>query len=161
MKEHTIKQCVKILLDDWDNNKVRPRYHYAFAVKKNKIIAIGKNKPEYPSQKVLELAYAYDIEKWKFFPFFHAESDLVTKLPKDIKTKQIEILSIRINRHGQFRLAKPCVNCQKMLDGIGIQKIFWSCNDSEDKSHSLILASEHKISIKQDFYSYIVDANIS
>ena len=145
MKENTVKQCIKIMLNDWDFNKTRPRFHYAFAIRKNKIIAIGKNKPEFPSQKVLNLAYAYDIEKWKNYPFFHAESDLITKLPNDIKPKNIEILSFRINRHAQFRMAKPCKNCQKLLDEFGIQKIYWSCNDSEDKSHDLLLHSQDKI----------------
>jgi len=149
MKEHTIKQCVKILLNDWDNDKSKPRFHYAFAIRKNKIIAIGKNKPEYPSYKVLNLAYTYDIEKWKNYPFFHAESDLITKLPEEFKPKQLEILSIRINRHGQFRMAKPCKNCQKLLDEIGIQKVMWSCNDSEDKSYDLLLQSQDKIILHQ------------
>ena len=149
MKEHTVKQCVKIMLSDWDNNKARPTYHYAFGIRKNKIIAIGKNKPEYPNNKVLNLAYTYDIEKWKNYPFFHAESDLITKLPKDIKPKQIEILSIRINRHAQFRLAKPCKNCQKLLDEFGIQKVAWSCNDSEDKSYDLLLQSQDKIILQK------------
>jgi deoxycytidylate deaminase len=155
MKEHTIKQCVKIMLENWNNNKTRPTYHYAFGIRKNKIIAVGKNKPEYPSQKVLNLAYTYDIEKWKNYPFFHAESDLVTKLPKDIKPKDLEILSIRINRHAQFRLAKPCKNCQKMLDSMGIQKILWSCNDSEDKSRNLILHSQNKIILHENKLFFI------
>jgi hypothetical protein len=150
MKEHTIQQCVKILFKDWDNNKSHERYHYAFAIKKNKIIAIGKNQTLYPSTKIYELARIYNISKWLTYPYPHAESDLVTKLPDDVKIKDLEILSIRINRHGQFRLAKPCVWCQQLLDGIGIQKISWSCNHSEYWGKELILQRQHKIKIKTE-----------
>lgn len=150
MKERTVQQCVKILLQDWNLDKTRPTYHYAFGIRKNKIIAIGRNKPEHPSTKVLELARTYNIEKWLHYPYFHAESDLITKLPKDIKPKQLEVLSIRINRHGQFRLAKPCRNCQKLLDSMDFRKIVWSCNSSEDKSHNLILQKQNKIVIESE-----------
>ncbi len=150
MKNNVLKQCVKILFRDWNHDRSRERFHYAFAIKKNQIVAIGKNQPDYFSNKILELAKIYNVKKWLKYPFPHAESDVVTRLPSDIKPKQIEILSLRINRHGQFRLAKPCVHCQQLLDGMGIQKITWSCNDSEYWGNELIVQSKHKINIEQE-----------
>ena len=147
MKNSTIQQCVKILLQDWNNNQSRPTFHYAFAIKKNRIIEIGKNNPNYPSFKALNLGRTYNIEKWKNFPYLHAESDLITKLQKDEINRHLEILSIRINRHGEFRLAKPCQNCQNLLSQLNIQKVSWSCNCPERKKNNLILQSQHSISV--------------
>lgn len=150
MKEHTVKQCVKILFRDWNNNQKHERYHYAFAIKKNQIIAIGKNQTQYPSTKIYELAKIHNIAKWLVFPYPHAESDLITKMPPDTKYKNIEILSLRINRHGQFRLAKPCMWCQQLLDSLNVQKISWSCNHSDYWGNELILHRQDKIKIKTE-----------
>ena len=149
MKQNIIKQCVKILYRDWDHDKSRERFHYAFAIKKNQLIAIGKNQPDYFSYKIYELARLHNVKKWLKYPFPHAESDLVTKLPVTIKPKDIEILSLRINRHGQFRLAKPCVHCQQLLDSVGINKVTWSCNDSEYWGNELIIQSQNKIDLTE------------
>jgi deoxycytidylate deaminase len=154
MKLKCIQDCVKIMVEDWQNALCRPyyhpRYHYAFAIKKNKIIAIGKNQPEYPHPKVLNLARTFNIDKWHHYPYLHAESDLITKLPDNIRPKQIEILSLRINAKGNFRMAKPCKNCQKMLDSLGVQKIIWSANEPQDMTQQLILQKQTKINLSPE-----------
>lgn len=149
MKESVIQQCVKILYTNWNNNKSRPNYHYAFAIKKNKIIEIGKNKPDTMSQKVFSIAKIYGIEKWIHFPYLHAESDLIIKLGPENIDRQIEILSLRINWHGRFRIAKPCKNCQKLIDSVGIKKVTWSCSpDFENENKKiLLLKSSNEIDI--------------
>jgi deoxycytidylate deaminase len=145
MKESTIQQCIRILLRDWKKDQSRPTYHYAFAIKKNRIIAVGKNKPEYPSKKAFVLGRTYNIKKWYMFPYLHAESDLITKLNSYDINRHLELLSLRINRHGEFRLAKPCHNCQKLLDQLNVTKITWSCNCPDRSINNLILQSQHKI----------------
>lgn len=145
MKESIIQRCIQMLLQDWKKDQARPTYHYAFAIKKKKIIAVGKNQPEYPSNKAFALAKTYGIQKWLKYPYLHAESDLITKI--DEIDRHLEILSLRINRHGEFRLAKPCANCQKMLDQLSINKITWSCNSPDRQLNTIILQSQHKISV--------------
>ena len=145
MKRGVINSCLEILYRDWSWNKHRPNYHYAFAIKKNVIIAIGKNQPDYASSKALYLGRMYDIAKWKEFPFLHAESDLITKLDYEYQNHKTEIFSVRINRHGRFKLAKPCVNCQKMLDKVGITKVYWSCNLEKESPNYLVLGTQHRI----------------
>lgn len=145
MKRGIVDRCLEMLYRDWDGNTHRPNYHYAFAIKKNKILAVGKNKPDWQDIKALYLARSFGIEKWENYPYLHAESDLITRLDEEYKNNKTQILSIRINRHGRFKLAKPCVNCQKMLDGIGITKVVWSCNLEDDSPNDLILRSQQKI----------------
>jgi len=145
MKRSVVNRCLDMLFHDWDGNKHRPNYHYAFAIRKNKILEVGRNKPDWQDVKALYLARSFGIEKWENYPYLHAESDLIIKLDDKYKNHKTEILSIRINRHGRFKLAKPCINCQKMLDGIGITKIVWSCNLDDYSSNDLILKSQEKI----------------
>ena len=149
MKPGILNRCINILYRDWAGNKHRPSYHFAFAIKKNKILAVGRNKPDHESNKALQLGRLYGIEKWNTYPFLHAESDLITRLDPEYQNHKTEILSLRINRHGRFKLAKPCVNCQKMLDEIGITKVVWSCNLEDEVPNDLILGSQHKIMLER------------
>jgi len=116
MKHHIISKCAQILIKDWAGNKSRPTFHYSFAVRKNKILAIGKAQPDNPSIIVLN--------------------------------KQLEILNLRINRHGKFRFCKPCVNCQKLLDHYCISKVSWSINLPEDDHKVIMLDGYDKINIE-------------
>ena len=56
----------------------------------------------------------------------HAEVDAIIKARKDLKGSSI--LIIRINKQNQFRLAKPCKECMKYLEFVGIKKIYYSIN---------------------------------
>lgn len=152
MKEHIINKCTQILLEDWAGNKSRPTFHYAFAIRKNKIVAIGKAQPDNPSNIVSRLARIYKIEKWIQYPYFHAESNLIAKIDPKFLNKQLEILNLRINRHGAFRFCKPCINCQKLLDHYNISKITWSINLPEDDHKVIMLDGYQKIVINNPFF---------
>lgn len=149
MKRGVLHRCLGILYKDWSGNKHRPNYHYAFAIKKNVILEIGRNQPDYASHKALYLGRMYNIEKWKSFPFLHAESDLMTKLDPEHQNHKTEIFSVRINRHGRFKLAKPCINCQKMLDEIGITRVYWSCNLDKESPNYLVVGTQHRILLER------------
>lgn len=159
MKEHILVKCAKILIKDWAGNKARPTFHYAFAIKKNKIIAIGKNKPDFPSQLAAKLARLYKIEKWVRYPYLHAETDLLQQLQPDEISKQIEILNLRINRHGQFRFCKPCINCQKVLDTHNLHKISWSKNLPEDNPKIIMIDGYQQTIVPNPFYAKLIQNN--
>jgi len=153
MKAHIIHKCVHKVIADWAGDSSRPTFHYTFAIRKNKIIAYGKAQPESPSIIVSKLARIYKIEKWKQYPYFHSESYLVSKIDPKYLNKQLEILNLRINRHGEFRFSKPCHNCQKMLDSLNIKKISWSINLPEDDKKIIILDGYQKTVIDNPFFA--------
>jgi deoxycytidylate deaminase len=63
--------------------------------------------------------------KFQKFPYsVHAEVDAIIKAKKDLKGSSI--LVVRINKHDQLRLSKPCQNCMKYIEYVGIKKIFYS-----------------------------------
>lgn len=138
MKEQTLHRCVRMMLDDWGNDKTRNFFHYAFAIRKNRIIEMGKNDPIVMSAKAFRLAKKFNIEHWKKYPFLHAEADLLLKLDEKYYNKKTTILSIKINRHGQFRLAKPCYKCQIALDKSNLTNVMWSLSDDEYRTVPII-----------------------
>jgi hypothetical protein len=129
-----LKKCVQIMLADWNNNKSRSYFHYAFAIRKNRIIDMGKNNPVSMSAKAYKLAQKFNIEHWKKYPFLHAEADLLIKLDPKYCHKKTTILSLKINRHGCFRLAKPCYKCEIALLKYNLTNVMWSLTDETNSA---------------------------
>jgi deoxycytidylate deaminase len=65
------------------------------------------------------------FQKWP--GTIHAEIDAVIKARTDIRN--MSILVVRVNRHNQLRLAKPCNWCQMYLEYVGIKKIIYSLSE--------------------------------
>lgn len=63
---------------------------------------------------------------------YHAEEYLVHKLNK-IKAKQrfgdITVLVMRFSRKHGWRLARPCSNCQRILERYGVDTILFTVNN--------------------------------
>lgn len=132
MKEQTLDKCVRLMLDDWGQDKTRNFFHYAFAIRKNHIMEMGKNDPIMMSAKAYRLAQKFNISHWKKYPFLHAEADLLLKLDEKHYNKKTTILSLKINRHGQFRLAKPCYKCEIALQKSNLTNVVWSLTDESN-----------------------------
>lgn len=132
MKEQILKRCVHLMYEDWGNDKTRNFFHYAFAIRKNRIIEMGKNDPVVMSAKAYKLAQKFNIAHWKKYPFLHAEADLLLKLDEKFYNRKTTILSMKINRHGKFRMAKPCYKCEIALQKSNLMNVVWSLNDNKN-----------------------------
>lgn len=63
--------------------------------------------------------------KFQRFPFsVHAEVDAIIKARKELRGANI--LVVRVNNHNQFRMSKPCSNCMKYIEFVGIKDVFYS-----------------------------------
>lgn len=93
---------------------------------KKNVISCGYNK--FRAAKKLHPKFV----KWK--GSIHAEVDAILKARADLKGASL--LVVRINNKGEMRLAKPCVNCMKYIEHVGIKKIYFSvdtnCVDEMD-----------------------------
>jgi deoxycytidylate deaminase len=132
MKPQIVKKCVQLMMQDWNNDKKRAFYHYAFAIRKNRIIEMGKNDPIMTSAKAYRLAKKFNIQHWQKYPFLHAEADLLIKLDEKYYNKKTTILSLKINRHGKFRLAKPCCKCEIALIRSNLTNVVWCISDENN-----------------------------
>lgn len=103
-------------------------YHYAAAFKGNKMIEFCQNNPVTCDAKAYRLGQKFNIKKYKKYPYLHAESYLVTKLLSryDKIDTSWKIVVLRIGRSGRILLSKPCCNCQKILDSLGFNMVYWS-----------------------------------
>jgi len=152
MKEHILYKCAEKAIQAWSGKNDRPTYHYTFAVRKNKIIAIGRNKPDFPSVVVSKFAKIYKIKKWIQFPYLHSEVDMICQIDPSMLNKQTEILNLRINRHGEFRFCKPCINCQVLLDSFELSKISWTKNLPEDDPKIIIVDGYQQLNLKNIYF---------
>ena len=143
MEELAIKRALRIMFREWKQDKSRASFHYAFALRKSKVVAIGKNNISDGSRTALKIGRSLNINKWKEYPYLHAECDVINQIKDKYSPNEIIIISLRINRTGQYRLAKPCQHCQKVLDILGYYNVWWSLTN-EDKSGRLVLSNDEE-----------------
>lgn len=126
-----LDKIIKRAYKNWKPHPLIRCYHYAAAFDNNKMIAFAGNNPINFSAKAFRMGEKFNISTYKEFPFVHAESHLVSKLLdryNSIDTNW-KIVVLRINREGKILLSKPCVNCQKILDALNLNQIYYSNND--------------------------------
>jgi hypothetical protein len=103
-------------------------FHFAFGYKKNKLLAIGQNNPEKTHTKALVLAKRFRTDLQ--YPYFHAETDLISRLwGKHYIDSSLKMVIIRLNKHGRLRCSKPCKRCEQIINSLGLTKIWWSNDD--------------------------------
>lgn len=109
--------------------------HFCFIWKKNKLIAIGRNKPIATDRMALYFGKRYNVEKFKQYPFLHAEIDAISKCwGKYHLDSSYSMVVIRINRDGSFKNSKPCVHCQPIIKAIGLDDVYWSTEEGTIES---------------------------
>lgn len=107
-------------------------FHFAFGYKKNKLLAIGQNNPEKTHTQALILAKRFNIDS--NHPYLHAETDLISRLwGKYYIDENLKMVVVRLNKRGELRNSKPCEKCSKILDSLGVTKIWWSVNNGFNK----------------------------
>lgn len=108
-------------------------YHYAAAFNNNKMICFAQNNPNVLTNKAYKIGRKFNIKRYKEYPYAHAESYLVSKLLAryDTISSNWKIVVLRINREGRILLSKPCRNCQKILDAVGLNNVYYSNDNGE------------------------------
>lgn len=123
----TIKKAYKY----WEPTPMVRCYHYAAAFSNNKMICFAQNDPNVLTNKAYKMGERFNIKRYKEHPYAHAESYLVSKLLAryDSISPNWKIVVLRINREGRILLSKPCKNCQKILDAVGLKYVYYSNDD--------------------------------
>lgn len=123
-----IQRSIDISYDIFDSLEERHKFnHFAFIWDKNKLLAIGKNNPAKTNRKVLYFGERFNVDKFKKYPFIHAEIDALAKCWGRYEIgKSHTMVVIRIDRNGRLNNSKPCPNCSQVLQGIGLENIIWS-----------------------------------
>jgi len=86
------------------NNTPVERTHYSFVLRKNKVLALGK---EYRG-KTHPLAMKYGYK----YPTIHSELDAFRQLHKaDLRDGSLVLVNTRISSTGVLGMARPCKYC--------------------------------------------------
>ena len=105
--------------------------HASFIIYKDKIMSIGINNPNKTHPKNLKFGYRNKRnEPINEIIGIHSELAAVIKFGRQT-LQDLDIVNTRIDRNNMLVLAKPCIGCQDMLKQLGINRIFFSNNQSK------------------------------
>ena len=66
----------------------------------------------------------------------HAEASALNKLwPSE--RRDTRVWSMRLNRSGKFRMAKPCADCMRYLRSAGVKAVYWTNSEGDIESEKL------------------------
>lgn len=100
---------------------------YAFLYDKKRLISVGHNDMVRQSGKAYRFGKKFNIEQFKKYPFKHAELDAVSKLwGKKIITGHETLITVRLRKDYSVGNAKPCCDCMKIVDALGITRLEWT-----------------------------------
>lgn len=105
-------------------------FHFATLCKRNRIITVGQNQLYIPSPKAIYFGKKFRTPRKIEFPFIHAEVDCISKAWSRVHIdSSYTLVSIRLNRWGEFRLAKPCDDCWAVINGLGVRDVYWTTDE--------------------------------
>ncbi len=99
--------------------------HFAFLFLRNKLLSIGQNNMATTSGVAHKFGKRFG-GKPPEFPFLHAEIDAIAKLwGETYVSKRMRLVSLRLDKHGEILVSKPCKNCSLVLDVLGPAVIYF------------------------------------
>ena len=128
-----INKTIRRAYKNWSPTKSIRCYHYSGCYDGTKLIAFTQNNPVKTHAGAYRIGEDFNLPKYKEFPFFHSESRLIDKLLSKYNTinSTWKIVVMRINRKGLILGSKPCENCSKLLNSVGLNDIYYSTDDGD------------------------------
>ena len=126
-----INKTIRKSYQHWNPSRLIRCYHFCAAFDGNKMICFTQNNPIKTHTGAYRIGEDFNLEKYKEFPYYHSESHLVSKLLDRYNTidPNWSIIVMRINRKGLVLGSKPCENCNKLLNAVGLSDIYYSNDD--------------------------------
>lgn len=126
-----IAKTIRKAYNNWNPSKLIRCYHFAGAFDGTKLIGFTQNNPIKTHAGAYRIGENFNLPKYKEHPFYHAESHLISKLLDQYNhiDSSWNIVVMRINRKGLILGSKPCENCDKLLQSVGLTTVFYSNDD--------------------------------
>ena len=93
--------------------------HFSFLCKRNTILSVGMNSYDKTHTIAKDLGYRKNN--------IHSELDAVLRFEggkKDIRN--LDLVNIRLNRHGHVKMAMPCEGCTRLIVDLGIRRVWYT-----------------------------------
>lgn len=128
-----IHKTIRKAFHNWSPCKEIRCWHYCAAFDGTKMIGFAQNNPIKTHAGAYRIGENFNLPKYKEFPFYHSESHLVSKLLDNYNTidSNWTIVVMRINRKGLILGSKPCENCSKLLNSVGLNDIYYSTDNGD------------------------------
>jgi len=141
-----INKTIRKAYQNWTPCKEIRCWHYSACFDGTKMICFTQNNPIKTHTGAYRIGEDFKLEKYKEFPFYHAESHLISKLLDKYNTidPNWSVVVLRINRKGLILGSKPCENCDKLLNAVGLNTVYYSTDDGNfiDSVGNLIEGNE-------------------
>jgi hypothetical protein len=141
-----ITKTIRRAYNNWNPSRLIRCYHYAACYDGSKLICFTQNNPIKTHAGAYRIGENFNLPKYKEHPFYHAESHLISKLLDRYNTidPNWSIVVMRINRRGLILGSKPCENCDKLLNAVGLNQIYYStdCGNFSDCFGNLTIVDE-------------------
>jgi len=110
------------------------------------MICFTQNNPIKTHAGAYRIGQNFNLPKYTEYPHYHAESHLISKLLDTYNTidPNWTICVLRINRKGLILGSKPCCNCDKILNVVGLTQVYYStdCGNFSDNIGNFISVEE-------------------
>lgn len=127
MKRTILRECIRLA---WEKDPGHPyaqmnkrKKHYSFIVYKNKIIAVGMNRPKDGFVPIFSHYYG-ELEKSELCGR-HSEPDAFNKAKGLLCGDTFEIVNIRISNR-KISISKPCPCCCTFLQCFGCKEVWFT-----------------------------------
>lgn len=98
--------------------------HISFIVRRNKILAVGWNRD------TRTLALARRFRYWQ--ASIHSEIACIANFPHSIaELRYCEMWNVRIDRHNQIRISKPCQRCRKVINAFDLAGVYYTTDEGD------------------------------
>jgi hypothetical protein len=126
-----INKTIRKAYNNWNPCKAIRCYHFSAAFDGTKLICFTQNNPIKTHAGAYRIGEDFKLEKYKEFPYYHSESRLISKLLDKYNTIDTNwsVVVMRINRKGLILGSKPCENCNKLLNAVGLNEVYYSNDD--------------------------------
>ncbi len=126
-----INKTIRKAYNNWNPCKAIRCYHFSAAFDGTKLICFTQNNPIKTHAGAYRIGEDFNLEKYKEFPYYHSESRLISKLLDKHNTidSNWSVVVLRINRKGLILGSKPCENCDKLLNVVGLSTVYHSNDD--------------------------------
>lgn len=125
-----LEKCIEIAASLRPHKQNGRSFHATFIFDKKRLISIGTNDYSkcHPYHKMGKY-YGYKRNPEHYQPCLHSEISALLRLGEE-DCSRYTFVNVRIDNNNKTTIAKPCLNCQRILDGVGYKAIFYS--DSEN-----------------------------
>lgn len=141
-----INKTIRKAYQNWTPCKEIRCWHYSACFDGTKMICFTQNNPIKTHTGAYRIGEDFNLSKYKEYPYYHSESRLISKLLDKYNTIDLNwsVVVLRINRKGLILGSKPCENCDKLLNAVGLNTVYYSTDDGNfiDSVGNLIEGNE-------------------